>query len=202
MFEGANIRRNKNMSGIWAGKIIAPGATCSGHGRDMFRVRTQRVPGTSATRCVRKHKTSHGTSIQTAFPVPVANLRQQHLFLAGGGRCGGSSRLGLLTAQLGEQAYKQENGKGNDEEIERNLQEVAVVKRHGGNFLPVHHLCRLQHQLQVCKIYSAHQQTDRRHNDIRHDGRYDFPERAADNHTDSHVNHVPFHGKRLKVLQE
>lgn len=90
MFEGANIGRNRNISGNWAGKIIArqttrapsrrpyhaiqglqvppSAATRCGHGRDVFRVRAQHVASTRATCCAYEHETTHETGAQTTTP--------------------------------------------------------------------------------------------------------------------------------------
>lgn len=68
----------------------------------------------------------------------VADFREQLHFLAGLRRFCGSWHLLFLAMELRDEADENEDGEGDDDEIKRGLQEVAIVEQHGGLFLSIH----------------------------------------------------------------
>ena len=127
-------------------------------------------------------------------------------FLLGG--AGGSGRLlGLrlfLALQLVDALDDQEDRKGDDEEVEHHLQEVAPIEREGR----LHHLARFvdflgdDGPLPVGEVEATRDGADERHDDVGHQRGHDFAESAADDHTDSHVHDVALHGKLLEFLNK
>ena len=61
---------------------------------------------------------------------------------------------------------KQENRQGNDNKVERRLQEISIVQRHSIQNHAVDHLRRFQLKLKVCEIHSSDKQPERRHNHV------------------------------------
>ena len=61
-------------------------------------------------------------------------------------------------------------------------------------------LIKLDTLLHICEGFGVAKCAHKRHNDIRNKRGNDFAECAADNNTDSHINHVSAHCKRLKFV--
>ena len=132
----------------------------------------------------------------------VADFREQLHFLAGLRRFCGNRHLLFLAMELGNEADEDEDGEGDDDEIKRGLQEVAIVEQHGGLFLSIHHLRFLERDGEVGEVHATTDDANQRHDEVGHDGRHDFSEGRTDNNADGHINNVATHGKRFEVLQE
>ena len=91
----------------------------------------------------------------------------------------------------------------NDQKIEHLREERAVLEhrrarglRFGerGVGIPV------EREKKIAEVDPAGQHADERHDDVVDERRYDFPERAADNDADRHIDHVPFTANSLNSL--
>mgnify|MGYP007091270215 CR=1 FL=1 len=64
----------------------------------------------------------------------------------------------------------------------------------------VAHLADVEPQRREVRI--ADEGADGRHQDVVHERRYDFAERAADDHADGHVHYVAFEGKLFEFFKK
>ena len=68
------------------------------------------------------------------------------------------------------------------------------VRRHVADFRDV--------EPQLREVGVSDQRADGRHQDVVHERRYDFAERAADDHADGHVHYVAFEGELLEFFEK
>ena len=130
----------------------------------------------------------------------VAYFSQQYFFFAGRWCFGWS---GFLFAVEAVDAFdKQEDGDGNDQEVEGGLQKVAIVECYGGDGLTGSVCgCFFQNEFEVGKINAANQKADWGHDDVRYDGADYFAKSAAHDNAYGHVNDIAAHGKCLEFIQ-
>ena len=153
----------------------------------------------------------------------VADFGEQQLLLRRCGRFGNGSRsLFLFLHQPVHQLDHQEHAERQDREIHALLDECAVVPvdrfcRCGslrGIASSGHHVAHRVHGVrrhvadfrdvepQLREVGVSDQRADGRHQDVVHERRYDFAERAADDHADGHVDDIAAHRECLEVLKE
>ncbi len=115
----------------------------------------------------RRRVTSFGSAALRAQQ--VANLREQLLFGRGSRRRGGRRRF-LFPLQLVQRADEQEDRERNDHEVEHGVDEDAVLDDRGSGGFGFRDarvaLAHRQVQEQVAEVHVAHQQADRRHDDV------------------------------------
>ena len=110
-----------------------------------------------------------------------------------------SGRFFLLGVELCDEADEEEDAESDDEEVNGALDEVAVSHSY---FRNVFALSLFQYPFELGEVYAASDDADNRHDDVVNDRCYDFAESAADDNTDSHVEHVATHGKLLEVVKK
>lgn len=91
----------------------------------------------------------------------------------------------------------QENGKGDDDEINDGIDEDAIVDGYGG----LVSFRFLEGDYQVGKINLAQKHADGRHYDVGNEGTDYFSEGGADDDADCQVDDVPLHGEFFEFLQ-
>ena len=93
----------------------------------------------------------------------VADLGQELFFGTWLGRLLGRNHP-HLAFHAGDQLDQHEDGQGQDQEVNRRLQEVAVVDRH--RVFGSHRATEVE--LEVGHVHATQQQADRRHDDVCH----------------------------------
>ena len=111
---------------------------------------------------------------------------------------------GKETRQLIHQFHHHKYAQCEDSEIDYLLNKRAIVPRYGRGHNSTRRIQNLlfERQFQIGKISTTHEQTDWRHNDIVHERGNNLTKRATDDNTDSHINHISFKGKCLKLFQK
>lgn len=131
----------------------------------------------------------------------VTDFGEQHFLLRRSGRCCGSFSL-LFLGQLVDGLDKQEYAEGDDDEVDKRLNEAAIVDGGGLHLDTVGNLLGGQRDFQVGEVHSADKPADGGHDDVVNNGRYDLPECSADDDTNSHVDRVALNGKVFEFLNE
>ena len=99
--------------------------------------------------------------------------------------------------------HHQEDGEGDDQEVDQRVDEGAVVEGGragllGGGERRV--LSRAQHQEQVREVDAAEQLADGRHQHVAHERAHDLAEGAADDHADGQIEDVAAQRELLELF--
>ena len=126
-----------------------------------------------------------GTQLAAASQFLRQHRGQVHC--GSGGRSRGCGRR-LLEFVDGFDAHEQ--NQRDEHKIKKGLQKGAVLDEHilAGGVEP-------QAERQIREIHAADDFAQRRHDDIAHQRRHNFPERRADDHTDRQIDDVSLHRK-------
>ena len=97
------------------------------------------------------------------------------------------------------------NAKRDDEKIDHQGDEIAVVPSHGAHFpLPLATNSRRdfvrERDIEVVEIETAHEQADRRHEDIFHERVNDSAKGRANDHADGEIDRVTFDGELFEFF--
>ena len=105
-------------------------------------------------------------------------------------------------------ADHEEDGEGDDQEIDDGVQEQPVVERHrsrplggGDRRVGTGDLPFLEHEEEVREVDVPQEEPDRRHQDVGYQRGDDRPEGRADDDAHRHVDDVPPHREFLELLQ-
>lgn len=97
----------------------------------------------------------------------------------------------LFERQFADDLDEHENRKSDDDEIDGDLNEIAVIERHfRRNDLAAFHDSRSDDEFQIVEMNPADQKSQYRHQDVGNQRRDDFAKSATDDDTDSHVDHI------------
>lgn len=108
----------------------------------------------------------------------------------------------LFERQLADALDHHENRKRDNDEIDRRLDEIAVIDSHfRRDDRAAVHDSRFDHELEIVEMDSPEQQTEQGHQDIADERRDDFAEGGTDNDTDSHIDYIAAQGKRFEFLE-
>src|SRR2546425_3911026 len=118
-------------------------------------------------------------------------------------------RLGfLLPPQPVDASDEQKDREGDNDEADDRVNKHAVIDAYGPGSLglgwtgirsSLHTM--LQDEEKVGEVYPSQEQAGGWHEHIVDQALYDRAERAADDDSDSHINHVPSHRKLSELLQ-
>src|SRR3546814_552048 len=110
----------------------------------------------------------------------------------------------LLALQVVDRLYDQEDGKGDDQEVDHRVDEEADVP--GGRagclgLLQGGILAAAESHEDIGEIDAAEQQADRWHQNVGDEGADDLAEGGTDDNADSHVEDAAPHGEFLELFQ-
>ena len=97
------------------------------------------------------------------------------------------------------------NDERDDQKINDIVEEQAVIQSRRSGFLRLGQgRKRLSGhiQIKIAEIHFAEQKPDRRHDNITDHGGHDLSERAADDHTDRHIDHITAHDELFEFVHE